>query len=230
MIVGPAFWQSPRGVPTDPHWGKVLLLMNAASTNTTDASGNQTLSVTGSVPINSTQTLFGGNTYELDTAGDYIAVSNNAFFCAPADAQEWTIEGWAYITDYVHSTSHMIFNTPLVVQMADMSCTDIASSSYTISGTAIPLNQWVHWAFVRDNSVGGQSRLRRYIGGVQDGVSAAFTLTDQVTNTASFGQVMGRVGLFEPKGSFCHFRWTMGVCRYPGGTTFSVPTAPFPTS
>jgi hypothetical protein len=222
-------WYGSDGPPSDPHWGSVLLLMNGASTNTTDASGNQTLSVTGSVPINSTQTLFGANTYELDTSGDYIAVSNNAFFCAPADAQEWTIEGWAYITDAVDSTSHIILSTPFLVQMATMSCTDIASSSYTASGTAIALNQWVHWAFVRDNS-GATSILRRYIGGVQDGVSLTFGLTEQVTNTGAFGQVMGRVGLYEPKGSFCHHRWTMGVCRYPGGTTFTPPTAAFPTT
>jgi hypothetical protein len=213
----------------DPYLSNVLLLMNAAATNTTDATGQQTLSVTGSVPINSTQTLFGANTYELDTSGDYIAVSNNAFFCAPADAQEWTIEGWAYITDAVDSTSHIIFSTPFTVQMATMACTDIASSAYTASGTAIALNQWVHWAFVRDNS-GATSILRRYIGGVQDGVSLTFGLTEQVTNTGSFGQVMGRVGSFEPKGSFCHHRWTMGVCRYPGGTTFTPPTAAFPTT
>jgi hypothetical protein len=35
---------------------------------------------------------------------------------------------------------------------------------------------------------------------------------------------------FSFNGYAAHLRVTKGVCRYPGGTTFTPPSAPFPTS
>ena len=218
------------GPTGDPHWGSVLLLQNAQGTSTTDAAGLQTLTQNGSVPINSTRTLFGRNTYEVAAAGNWISVANASFFSTPADAQEWTIEGWAYITNIVDATAHLVFNDKLAVRVDGVSCPDINSGSYSAAGGNMAINQWVHWAFVRDNSSGGLGRLRRYLGGVQVASSATFALTDQMGNVAGFNSVMCRNGLYAPIGSFTDFRWTMGVCRYPGGTTFAVPTAAFPTS
>lgn len=87
--------------------------------------------------------------------------------------------------------------------------------------TAFTANTWQHWAVVRDGTT-----LYGYLDGV-----VQFTVADArvyaAASTCFFGD--NYLAPSQPtEGNSDDFRVTKGVCRYPGGTTFSPPPAAFP--
>lgn len=96
--------------------------------------------------------------------------------------------------------------------------------AYSVSDTsALPLGVWTHVAAVRDGSI-----LRLYRGGVQVSSSA---ISGEVNSPPQM--MIGNLVVSNApnntswRGALDELRITVGVCRYPGGTTFAVPTAAF---
>lgn len=81
-----------------------------------------------------------------------------------------------------------------------------------------------HWALVRDNGT-----IRFYLAGVQ-----LFSVADarmiSGAGAATIGDAYSGPGGQPASISTNHIRSTRGVCRYPGGTTFTPPVGPFDTS
>lgn len=82
---------------------------------------------------------------------------------------------------------------------------------------------WHHFAWDRDTSA-GKSYL--YLDGVSVGTPATDTVNMGNPNTTRVGNNFSSANPFA--GQIGPVRATVGVSMYPGGTTFTVPVAPFP--
>lgn len=91
-----------------------------------------------------------------------------------------------------------------------------------IDSSTISINAWHHFAWCRD-TVAGNSYL--YLDGVSLG-SFADTTNYSTTSSVHMGSHVTVAGPFS--GTIDEFRLTLGSARYPGGTTFTVPSVPFP--
>jgi hypothetical protein len=118
---------------------------------------------------------------------------------------------------YIDSGNHLQF----LASTTNASWDFAATSSATVS-----TNTWYHVAMVREGTA---------VYGYLDGVSIVTpgTLTGAVVNNTdnvTLGNVADNVLALGLNGFIDDFRATKGVARYPGGTTFTPPTAAFPNS
>lgn len=95
-----------------------------------------------------------------------------------------------------------------------------------VDTTSLTTSAWVHVAAVRDSNT-----LRLYRNGVQ---VTSTSVSGSVGNPAvlCIGNLViaGAPAPLSWAGAIDELRVTPGVCRYPGGTTFTPPTAAFPNS
>ena len=105
----------------------------------------------------------------------------------------------------------------------------VSNGTTTFSGTGFTISNdaWHHLAITRQGA-----NLYGYIDGVGELTSSALsgvTLLDS-TGTMSLGSYANVNNAITWKGWMDQVRITKGVARYPNGTTFTPPTAPFPHS
>lgn len=196
------------------------------STTFTDVKGNA-WTATGNAQLDTAQSKWGGASCLFDGAGDIVTSSSTAIINLSID---FTVEYWVrQATAGVTAMSHFHFsysggdNNGLSIWRRPSDGVLMADNGVTgtTAGTiAISLNTWTHIAVVRDSGT-----IRGYVNGVQ-----ALNHTAQsypgVINLASIGMLKG--GLYAFDGHIDDLRVTSGFCRYPNGTTFAVPTEPFP--
>jgi hypothetical protein len=245
--VGQGAWSTATssvtpGVPTDPYFSNVALLLHCdgsnGSTTFTDLSLNgHAITRYGNAAISTTQSRFGGASLYLDGDGDYLEIPDHASF--DFGAGEFTIEFWAFCTDQ---------STPYPTYIANGTA-GFESGSWSIrydnsgqpqrfgvfwnpsdplhsTASAYSFNQWRHVAVVRDGNT-----IRTYVDGVQQAstaVDAGRTLDLTQGGHGRIGSARWDGGNGFLKDYIDSFRITKGVCRYPSGTTFTPPTAAFP--
>jgi hypothetical protein len=245
--VGQGAWSTATssvtpGVPTDPYFSNVSLLLHCdgsnGSTTFTDLSLNgHAITRYGNAAISTTQSRFGGASLYLDGDGDYLEIPDHASF--DFGAGEFTIEFWAFCTDQ---------STPYPTYIANGTA-GFESGSWSIrydnsgqpqrfgvfwnpsdplhsTASAYSFNQWRHVAVVRDGNT-----IRTYVDGVQQAstaVGAGRTLDLTQGGHGRIGSARWDGGDGFLKDYIDSFRITKGVCRYPSGTTFTPPTAAFP--
>ncbi len=173
------------------------------------------------------ESVHGGSGY-FDGTGDYIAVADHGDF--HFGTNDLTIEFWMYpivkvgADRYIcgQSSSGSAANTAFQIYLNDVSVTGwfrIGSNNRTVTGT-VNINSWSHVAVVRQSGV-----FRIYINGVQE---ATETDSGSINNPGGV-LAIGRVGAHNSdyfNGYIANFNLINGTCKYPDGTTFSIPTAP----
>jgi hypothetical protein len=193
----------PAAVPVDPYFYSVTSLLHGDGTNggqnntfLDSSTNNFTITRNG----NTTQGSFSpfsqtGWSYAGSTSTAYLQVGSNA--ALQFGTGDFTIECWAYFTtvgtsgsgenvllDFRPTSSSGAYpcfylsNQTIVVEVA---------SGIRITTSTIPLNQWIHIAWVRNS---GNSKI--YINGTQSGSTYADTnnyscgSTNRIGNTAYF--------------------------------------------
>lgn len=225
----------------DPYFSSVQLLMHGDGANGgtvfTDNSQNAASATRiGATVTSTTQFKYGTASLSFGGSADALSFPNSANFAMGSG--NFTLEAWVYGSSFVgdryvtqlfasagaHSFILHISSGQLIVNVY----TGGVSVALTCT-TVLNTGQWYHIAGVRDGGT-----VRGYVNGVQDGSDNTLTgtvnaNTDKlyigVGNAGSEGA--GFVGASWFNGFVDELRITKGVCRYPNGTTFSVPPGPF---
>ena len=106
----------------------------------------------------------------------------------------------------------------------------VGATAYTVAGSGAPATG----AFVFVSIVRDVNTLRLRINGVQVGSTAITGAINNPSIPCYMGTliVSGSPGSVNdrPNGYLDDWRWTKGICRYPGSGSYAVPTAAFPNS
>jgi len=229
-------WPSAYVVPPN-----AILAVNF-NVNYTDWAQGLTASETSSgVSLSTAQSQAGGQSLLVRSATNANNTSSNRV--TYGSGSQWDIMGADFTVEcWVYSTADGLYQGIVCRdnqtdrrnwQLLKMSGTEGNVAYFNIFNTAtsaflsvtdsaaLPTNQWVHLAAVRDSGV-----LRLYRDGVQR-ASANFSSATGTRSTAS-GPVA--IGAINENGNFCWSGYIDEVlittnCRYPGGTTFTPPTS-----
>lgn len=217
----------------DPYWTSVASLLHFdgadASTAFTDQKG-KVWTPTGNAQIDTAQFKFGGASGLFDGSGDSITAAAHVDF--GFGGGDWTVEGWFRPADATGdecvydnrgggSTGCAIYSS--ISSGGGTNRWGFANNTAVAAlGSNLTAAVWVFLAVSKQGTA-----VRGYKNGVQD-----WAYTDSRTYSATAPASIGAGnGVTQPyNGHIDEFRITKGVCRYPDGTTFTPPTAPFPNS
>lgn len=224
----------------DPSWSNVssLLHMDGPNGSTTFTDQKAKVWTPGSATISTAQSVFGGASGLFAGAG-YISTPDHADF--KFSSGDFTVEGWVRFSSITASYNGIIchdniagtrgwlltketsgYATPHAIIFG---C-NVGATQYIVSSAATPsASVWYYVAVVRDGGT-----LRFYLNGVQATSVAISGAINTITTPAYIGTLAtgGAPSGFYMNGNLDEWRVTKGVCRYPGGTTFTVPASPFP--
>ena len=151
----------------------------------------------------------------FDGTGDWLSWSGTTL------AGDFTAECWVYKTAVDASGYTNVFsggsNQQFFIDLTTPGSIGLVINGAVIipaSGTAVALNAWRHLAWVREGNT-----CRVYVNGVQQGTGTSSAST-------SINTVGAFAGSYEMNGYISNVRIVSGTCLYPGGTTFTPPTAP----
>jgi hypothetical protein len=224
------------GLPGDPYWNNVSLLVvgngtNGTTTNIKDSSSHAySITVNGNTVISTAQSKFGsGSSILFDGITDYLDVGNTSLVIQGSTA--FTLEAWIYPTSV--SGDLCIYDTRTVGgsgfvlfinSTGKLQVFDSGGMLKTASTTTLVINSWQFISLVRTS---GSSVVTYYVNG-----TAAGTFTLSSFAAASSQRIGARNDtLFGYAGYMYDFRCTNGVARYTASNTPPPfpPTAPMPT-
>lgn len=223
-------------VASDPYFANVVSLIHYDGTDGATAITDQIVARswtrTGTPTISTARAAYGPSSLLLDGSLDYYTSDTSADFSMGSG--DFTIEGFVYPTSAFPNSFLMDFrkvagNSFIIWQSQGsnrkLAYSDQAAGGFTAASTAFTLDAWNYWAIVREGTT-----IRGYLGPQGGTAVQVLSTTDSRTMAASQGMYMGSStssgqGVI---GNIDETRITKGVCRYPGGTSFTVPTAPFP--
>lgn len=186
----------------DSSWDSVLLLVPFDS-DSADVKSSIAPTVSGSAISVAASGKYGS--YGANTAGNTSSYATGAF-----GGGDWTVEFWLNRESFFDTNAKILDLGAVEIEASGADDINFYfSTSDTNFGTtsnSVTQGQWFHIAVVYDSGV-----LRSYINGVQLG-----SLTESVTDPTSV--VLGNTAGFDD------LRVTASA-RYPGGTTFTPPTA-----
>ena len=222
----------------DPYFYSTSLLLHFdGSHNSTTITDTSYLpktggTVQGDAKLSIAKNKFGGSSIYFDGSGDYLTVPDHPGF--DFGAEDFTIEYWEYRLGGSGTGSVMCrvrtgqgVNPWLLGHNESGTLKFYMSVDYanwafgSLSMGSMIQNDWTHYAVVRQGST-----VRTYQNGSQ--VSTA-----SFTGTLPIGGGSLSIGRYaDNSDNYFHgylddIRITRGVCRYPDGTTFSVPALPF---
>jgi len=236
----------PSTVITDPYWANVVLLApfdgaDAATTATDQSTSNHTLTFNATAQLDTAQSKFGTASLLLDGNSDYVSITDSADWAFGSG--EWTIEchvrfngdpGTAQM-NFVNQWTNAGNQKSWWVGYRNNSLQAFTSS--TGSNGLFILNRawnpagdtWYHIAFCRENLA--TNVIRAFVDGVQIGADDTSINANPTHNNPTSDVWIGAYNgdAFDwLNGWVDNVRITKGVCRYT--TTFTPPTAPYPTS
>lgn len=229
------------GGATDPDFASVVLLAHMNSNFADSSSYNRTPTVSAAT-INTSIKQFGAG------SGSFAPSNGTAYVTYPHSSDfefgssDFTVECWYYrtggVTGFTGGICHdqtngtrgwlMFKNQAAAPSQAFGFAAFSGATGYLVQEPTAPaINTWRHYAAVRDGNT-----LRLY----RDGVQVASTSVTGVTfNNVTTPLVLGSLNATSGPNAgsaadsyLDDIRVTKGVCRYPGGTTFTPPTAQFP--
>lgn len=225
----------------DPQIANVILLLHGEgannSTTIVDSSlSARTLTAVGDAKISTTRQKAGLASIAFDGSGDRIPVPASTDF--DLGSSDFTIEGFVRPRSNTGDFQSIIARQASGATTADYSFyirySNTGWNAAIYSGTtgficnyatppALDDTAWSYFAFCREGAT-----LRLYIDGVQRNTANISTnAANTLTSVISLGTRGYDTG--HPMSAYLdELRFTKGVCRYPGGTTFTVPTTPFP--
>jgi len=212
------------GIPTDPFFQQVSLLLHMNGTNGGTAFLDNSpfpsaIQVFGGATTSTAQVKFGTASYLGVTGGYLTTTTNNPFAFGTAD---YTIECWIRTTSFAAQQNILyianITASGFVINTSGQIVFILGSNNRIVS-SAISLNQWVHFAQTRQTSI-----TRMFINGV-----AQATTYNDATNYTAAGNLwtIGASGAAGPiVGNIDDLRITKNICRYTAN--FTPPIAQFP--
>jgi hypothetical protein len=226
---------SAAGVIKDAYFNLVTLLLNTTATN--GAQNNTFLdSSTNNFSItrngNTTQGTFtpfsqtGWSNYLDGSASTYLSFPSNTAFAWGTGA--YTVEGWVYQT--ARATNDALFfgsggsGGAFLAYIKGNGAVSIdnfgGSTVATGSANDVPLNTWVHLAYVRSSTASNDTKI--YVNGV---LKATGTDANNWTNSSSpiIGMLTNNTD-YAIKGYISNFRAVKGTAVYT--SAFTPPTAP----
>ena len=220
----------------------VLLLLhcngaNDGTTFTNSATTGITATAQGHIHTDTGEKKFGTASAQFDGTGDYLSLSESDLF--EHGTGDFTYEAWIKTGQNARGLFENKGPTSSTANGFAIFLGDVTSggtgkielynnSGKTAAGGAANTNSWVHFACVNDSGT-----IRTYVGGVQVG---------SATNDVSWGLgvgdndiAIGRDGEMVQNGGgtgrdmngYMDEIRISSVCRYPNGTTFSVPSGEF---
>jgi hypothetical protein len=183
-----------------------------------------------------TSTTVGGSYQNTTNTGDWLDIADaTAFTFGSGDL---TVEFWYYpiqrggyskivgptgaSPDYPFAIYHGLeVNSGNPMAAFGPSTSAWFTNASSISFGAVADNQWVHLAVVRQGD-----NFRAYKNGVQQGTGTTDSAGQSLHSISNLR--IGRGGDFYNKCLMDDFRVTKGICRYPDGTTFMLPTTALP--
>jgi hypothetical protein len=239
-LLSPSPYAVPDPAPPDPYFSNVTLLLPLANnaTNYGSTGGTMATGSGGSTGFTMTQSKFGQGSYYVDGSNGYgtLPHNQNAYGIV---SQSFTIELWVYPvshTDYggflaqagqvISAGWQFLFYQSTQSPWITLSTSaDVLIGSYQSSIT-IANGQWHHLAYTRNSS----NRASIWVNGVEANF-ATITQTN-IYHPDSYASPL-KIGCSRETNRYQqHYindvRITQGVCRYT--STFTPPTAPFPTS
>lgn len=225
------------GIPGgDPSYASVGLLMHCDGTNGStsfidNSSHAQALTANGNAQLSTTNPKFGTACGLFDGTGDYVSMTAQPTYLAPANG-DWTTEAWiapvAFTTiGVIHATRPPGADRGFQFQVTtggklQLVCWDASSNAYvSITSTASIATggTYTHVAATRGGNV-----YTMWVNGTADGTTTNATVMGPTGGTSVVGRDPTTTAR-EFNGRIDELRYTVGVCRYTG--TFT-PTGPFP--
>jgi hypothetical protein len=165
----------------------------------------------------------------LDGNSDYIYTANHADF--DLSASDGAVDCWIYATSLGAADVRAIWGSADNTDETNLYVYPNGQLSIGIAGVneeraaigTITTDSWIHVAVQRTDSSG---RTRVFVGGV----NKIDTLTDvwvTPTKPMRIGDYTRGAEVNFWVGSIDEFRWSKGVIRYPGTTTFIPPSSPY---
>jgi hypothetical protein len=230
---------------TDPSFSNVSLLlhMDGLGSAFVDSSGTpKTITTSGNATQSAAQSVFGGRSAYFDGSGDSIQTPTVGQSALQFSNQLHTVEFWFRTNSTTQYTClfyrgregvETAYDYVININNVSSSSGDIYLFSLGLGGAALGSsinglndNNWHHLAVCRDSG----NVIRMYIDGVQR-ASMTYDMTQSYSANSDSIIRIGRDGVLTGRdfiGNIDELRITTGVCRYPNGTTFTPPTAPFP--
>jgi hypothetical protein len=230
---------------TDPYFAFVTSLLHFdgsnGSTTITDQISANTWTCHGGAALSTTQSKFGPTSLHCTSFGDFLTAAASANFAfGTSTSVPFTLEGWFYRTstaggnecllnlrDVPSSSGIALYNSTIATSAN--CCVNDLFGNVLVGGSAGNnqlFNIWCHWALCFD--VTPSPMLYLYINGVISG-SSSYNPSWAATPIPFLGDNISAPSQPNP-GYYDEMRFTKGVNRYPGGTTFTPPSAPFPNS
>ena len=236
----------------DQYLGGVQLLVSCDTNSFVDAAAGRSATVAGSLSQASpTHTGFGNVGYINGAAAVGVRFPTSTDFCLTQADGDFTIEFWFYPNSanggktlfsfgnkavsagWILYGVGTIYGYGLSFQSRNSAGTVTGIFSFTDYTSNLNSNAWNHVALVREGST-----TRLYVNGAQKYGSSAnyanyntYESAANATHTLNIGADYTGAAYDEPlQGAIDDIRYTRGVVRYPGGTTFTPPTEPNPIS
>lgn len=226
MIINPYAIFSGPPPPTDPYWANVVLLLNMegvdGSTTFIDAKGH-TMTASGDAQID---TSLGFNAALFDGAGDRIVSASSADFgfgTGDLTAEFWVRQPTGQQSgDRVLNVGAAAGTLSVGLQNGKLFAGARNVSYGPIAAVAISPDTMTHVAACKHSGT-----MYVYHAGVSQ-ASASDSFDYGSASDIAIGSTSG--GASTLNGWIRVLRITKGIARYPSGTTFTPPSAPFPTS
>lgn len=229
----------------DPNFGSVVFLCSFDGTDgatTATEVKSHALTFVGNAQIDTAQSKFGGASLLLDGTGDRVTAADSVDWrLAAANSDPYTIEawvrfntigtnrklitqdggagslGWELRTDATTSSELNFFTSS--------NLTSITATTST-SGAGLTTGTWYHIAVDHDSS----GKVRIFVDGVMKGsATPADSVIGNTTAVLAIGDFSLGTGPAH-NGWIEEVRITKGASRYSSDTSFTPPTAAFPTS
>lgn len=212
----------------DPYWPYVAALLHFdgvdGATTFDDETGREWVR-SGDAKLTTAAYRFGGASLSLDGSGDYLTSVQIL-----QGAEDWTVECWVRVPSHTRirrlwsqrTASNVDGRVSCYLQASGQVSLFIGGTSgFEMTGaTALPVNAWVHLAFVREGS-----EFRVYVNGSLDATPRS---SPQAVQPTTF--YIGRDPGNTPQdfiGGIDEFRVTRGVIRY--ADNFDPPQHQFPS-
>jgi formylglycine-generating enzyme required for sulfatase activity len=211
---------TPTICDVDPYSNNVSLLLyfdgSNGSRNIVDSSAyNHQITTEGNAIISTDLSKFGNSSLFLDGSGDYITLPSDNSFSFGTD--DFTVECWIYIVQYGSYQTQILTTTGIFTNFSF--AVDNNGKLFYWNGSIgrpvgsfgdVPLNQWTHVAFSRENQTIRLYVNERLVGSLNDSAN--------LINTADIC-----IGVNEtyPYSNICYLdelRVTKGVARYVADT------------
>jgi hypothetical protein len=209
--------------------GTVSLLLNFTNAGVVDATAKNVLETVGSAQISTTQSKWGGGSIRFDGTADALRIPDDEKENLRFGTGNFTIEFWAWKS----ANGSMDYDTVI----------SIGSTGSYNGGFSVELSASRGFCFIYDNAVRIQSNFNpndstwNHYAVVRDGSTFALYKNGSRLTTATLTPTLGITGTAYVgagaltdnsfNGYIDDLRVSKGLARYTG-STYTVPTAPFP--